>query len=284
MRVAVTGASGFLGRAVVSALVSAGHDVVGVTRGRPVGAGVEVRTATLERPDQVAAALADVDAACHLAAVVRVRDSLADPLGTWRTNLGGTLAVLDALPRGAPLVLASTAAIVDDRPPPHPYGAAKLAADLAARDVARTGAVGAVSLRFANVAGPGDGDPTRLVPAVLAAAAGRSGPFVVNGDGSAVRDLVHVADAARAVVAALAVATPGTHRAVPVGSGRPVAVREVLDAAGRVTGRPVPVRHRAPAPEARAVTVDPARARDELGWVATCSGLERIVRDAWTES
>ncbi|MEJ2861934.1 NAD-dependent epimerase/dehydratase family protein [Actinomycetospora flava] len=272
MRVAVTGAGGFVGRAVVAALAAAGHSVMAVTR----------RTADLRHPADVAATLAGVDAVCHLAAVVRVRDSRADPLGTWRTNVGGTLAVLDALPPGARLVLASTAALADSGPPPvHPYGASKHAAEVAVRDVAASGALGAVSLRLANVAGPGDADRTRLLPAILAAAAGGE-EFVVNGDGSAVRDLVHVADAADAFVAALAVAEPGSFRAVPVGSGRPVAVREVLEAVARVSGHRVPVRHREAADEPPAVTIDPARARDELGWTARHSALDRIVRDAWT--
>ncbi|MDD7918887.1 NAD-dependent epimerase/dehydratase family protein [Actinomycetospora callitridis] len=280
MRVAVTGANGFVGRAVVSALVGAGRDVVAVTRSGTV-AGVDTRTAALDRPDEVAAALADVDAVCHLAAVVRVRGSLADPLGTWRTNLGGTLAVLGALRPGARFVHASTAAIGDDhRPPPHPYGAAKLAADLAARDATVGGTVGAISLRVANAAGPGDADRTRLVPAILAAADG-AGEFVVNGDGSAVRDLVHVADVADAVVAALDAAEPGSYRAIPIGSGQPVSVNAILAAAGRVLGRPVPVRHREAAAEPAAVTVDPTRAREVLGWAPRRSGLDRIVRDAW---
>jgi UDP-glucose 4-epimerase len=280
VRVAVTGANGFVGRAVVSALVGAGRDVVAVTRSGAV-AGVDTRNAALDRPDEIAAALADVDAVCHLAAVVRVRDSLADPLGTWRTNLGGTLAVLGALRPGARIVLASTAAVGDDhRPPSHPYGAAKLAADLAARDATVGGALGAISLRLANAAGPGDADRTRLVPAILAAVDG-SGEFTVNGDGSAVRDLVHVADVADAVVAALDVAEPGSYRAIPIGSGQPVSVSAILAAVGRVLGRPVPVRHREAAPEATAVTVDPTRAREVLGWVPRRSGLDRIVREAW---
>lgn len=270
MRVAVTGAGGFVGRSVAATLAAAGHAVVAVTR----------TTADLDRPAEVAAALADVDAVCHLAAVARVRDSRADPLGTWRTNVGGTLAVLGALRPGARLVLASTAALGDGRPPEHPYGASKRAAEVAVRDAASSGVLGAVSLRLANVAGPGDADRTRLLPAILAAATG-GGEFVVNGDGSAVRDLVHVEDAARAFLAALAVAAPGTFRAVAIGSGRPVTVREVIDTVERVTGRPVPVRHRDAAAESPAVTVDPARARDELGWTARSSALDRIVRDAW---
>ena len=115
------------------------------------------------------------DAVCHLAALVRVRDSRADPLGYWRTNVGGTLAVLEALAaqEGPParLVVASTCAvygeqgavpITEDAPtqPTHPYGASKLAADRAVADLAATGVLGAVSLRAFNVAGglPGHAD------------------------------------------------------------------------------------------------------------------------------
>jgi nucleoside-diphosphate-sugar epimerase len=278
VRVAVTGAGGFVGRAVASALTTAGHDVVGVVRSRPAAG---MRVADLDRPATVVDALAGVDAVCHLAAVVRVRESRADPLGTWRTNLGGTLAVLDALPRGARLVLASTAAI-DHGPPAHPYGASKLAAERAVRDAAPAHGLGTVALRLANVAGPGDADPTRLVPAILAACAGGTA-FTVNGDGSAVRDLVHVTDVADAFVAALGVAEPGRHRTLAIGSGRPVAVREVIAAAERVTGRRVPVRYREAAPESPAVVVDPAPARAELGWVPRRSTIDRIVPDAWGE-
>ena len=186
MRVAVTGANGFVGRAVVSALVGAGRDVVAVTRAGRVP-GVDTRNAALDRrtrspprsPTSTPSATSPRSCGSGL---------LADPLGAWRTNLGGTLAVLGALRPGARIVLASTAAINDDhRPPAHPYGAAKLAADLAARDATVGGALGAISLRLANVAGPGDADRTRLVPAILAAASEPTGEFVVNGDGSAVR-------------------------------------------------------------------------------------------------
>jgi UDP-glucose 4-epimerase len=299
VRVAVTGAGGFVGHAVTTALHAAGHDVLALTRRSPVDVpGVAVRVGELDAG--LAAVLADVDAVCHLAAAVQVRASREDPIGTWRTNLDGTLAVLDALVRagrGARLVLASTAAVYgevgpvpvrEDHPtaPTHPYGASKLAADLAARDVAATGAVGAVSLRAFNIAGAcagrGDADPSRLVSAVLDVAAGTRPEFVVNGDGSATRDFLHVLDAADAFVAALDACTPGTWRAFHLGSGRPVSVREVVDTAARVTGRAIPVRHRPAAAEPASLVADARRARDELGWVPRRSSIERIVSDAWT--
>ncbi len=294
----MTGAGGFVGHAVATALQAAGHEVLALTRRSPVRV-PGVATRTVDLGPGLAEVLADTDAVCHLAAAVQVRASREDPLGTWRTNLGGTLAVLDALvraARGARLVLASTCAVygeVSDAPvhedhataPTHPYGASKLAAELATRDVAATGAIGAVSLRAFNIAGAsagrGDTDPTRLVPAVLDAAAGARPELVVNGDGSAVRDFLHVADAADAFVTALDACTPGSWRAYHLGSGHPVAVREVIDAAGRVTGRTIPVRHRDATAEPASLVADAGRARAELGWVPHRSSIERIVTDAW---
>ncbi len=129
--------------------------------------------------------------------------------------------------------------------------------------------------------GRGDDDRSRLVPALLAAAAEERGEFTVNGDGSAVRDLVHVADLADGVVTALRVADPGTWRVFTVGSGRPTSVAELVDVVARVTGRRVPVHHGPPVDEPSSLVADPARARAELGWPATRSTPERIVADAW---
>lgn len=296
MRVVVTGAGGFVGAAVCGALLAGGHEVVGIARDvSRLRDGVRPVIGSVLDDEVVTAALRGADAVCHLAAQVRVRESRADPLGYWRTNLDGTRTVLAATPPRARVVVASTCAVYaptdlpigEDAPlaPAHPYAASKLAADLLARDVALAGGPGVVCLRTFNVAGAaagrGDGDRSRVVPALLAAAAGQAGPFTVNGDGSAVRDLVHVADLAGGVVAALAVAEPGTWRALTVGSGRGTTVAELVDVVGRVTGRAVPVHHGEPVDEPACLVADPARARRELGWAPARSTPERIVADAW---
>src|SRR5436190_9191451 len=84
MRVLVTGASGYVGRAVVGALVAAGHE--------PLVRRVELRDAAA-----VAAAVEGIDAVCHLAGLARVRESIVDPLRYYAVNLGGTLHLLEAL-------------------------------------------------------------------------------------------------------------------------------------------------------------------------------------------
>jgi UDP-glucose 4-epimerase len=169
--------------------------------------------------------------------------------------------------------------------PSSPYGASKLAADQAAADLAATGAIGAISLRAFNVAGalPGhvDRDMTRLIPQVLSVQQGRAAELVVNGDGSAVRDFVHVADMATAFALALHACQPGTWRAYNVGSGRSSTVHDVIATAEAMTGRSVPRRHAAAAQEPATLLADSTRIRTELGWRPERSSLPEIIGDAW---
>ena len=117
MRVLVTGATGFVGYAVADRLSRDGHEVWGLARsGGRLPAGVGRIVGDVRDDATIRAAFAHrFDAVCHLAALVRVRDSRADPVGYWRTNVGGTLAVLQALAAqegpAARLVVASTCAV-----------------------------------------------------------------------------------------------------------------------------------------------------------------------------
>ncbi|WP_306991441.1 NAD-dependent epimerase/dehydratase family protein [Amycolatopsis thermophila] len=301
MRVLVTGAAGYLGHAVVAALAERGHEPVAFVRdaANAPRQAAAMAVGNVEDPASLREAIRDVDGVCHLAARARVRESLADPLPYWRTNVNGTLNVLEALTdRDAPakLVLASTAAVYgtpttqpinEDAPiaPTNPYGATKAAADLAAANVAATGQLGVTSLRAFNIAGAVDGHPdrdfTRLIPKVLAVQAGLADELGVNGDGSAVRDFVHVADMAHAFVLAIESCTPGEWRAYNVGSGRETSINDVLAAAEQITGRPVRITRNPPANEPRVLLADSQRIRDELGWQAPNSDLSQILSDGW---
>jgi UDP-glucose 4-epimerase len=284
MRVWVTGATGFLGRAVVRTLVGRGHEVV---PGRPRGE-VDIR-----RPLPAV----DVDAVCHLAALTAVRDSFADPAGYFDTNVGGTVNVLRAV-AGRPVrfVLASTGAVYGSaRPgrlredmapqPENPYAASKVAAEELVRYEAAAGHVGGMVLRLFNLSGAvdgyGDPDTTRIIPACLRAAAGVIPHVGLNGDGSAVREFVHVLDAAEAVRLAVEGAEVGRFEVFNVGTGVGVSMAEVVAAAERVTGRPVPVVRRPPAPEAHTLVSDGAAIGDRLGWKPEVSQIDAILADAW---
>jgi UDP-glucose 4-epimerase len=257
------------------------------------------------------------DAVCHLAALTRVRDSFADPLTYYDVNVGGTLNVLLALDavraeaaqgrRPAPrLVFASTNVVcgsqhsgpMHEELPPHPenpYAASKLGAEQLIAAYAATGALGAVTLRLFNLAGAADGvsdtDTSRIIPNVFRALTGESPHVTMNGDGSAVRDFVHVLDVAAAVRLSLAAVEAGAveagaveageHRVYHVGSGIGSSMAEVVRVAGEVAGRPVAVEKLPPKPEAQRLTADNSRIVAELGWQPKRSDLRRILADAW---
>nr|MDT0661578.1 NAD-dependent epimerase/dehydratase family protein [Micromonospora sp. DSM 115978] len=309
MRVLVTGGLGFLGHAVTRQLLDGGHRVTVLTsRHAAAGApaGVAVVAADLRDRAGLTEALRteQFDAVCHLAAVTSGRDSFADPLNYFDVNTTGTVNLLRALAdpgadrTGLPpaFVLVSTNIVYGSRHagaltedldpyPDSPYAASKLAAEQVVAAYAATGAIGAVILRPFNVAGAvdgvGDTDPGRIIPNVFRAMTGKLPHVTLNGDGSAVRDFVHVADAAAAVALALGRCKPGGHEVFNVGSGVGVSMSGVLAAAERVTGRTVQVRRMPPRTEPAKLTADTTRSRELLGWRPRRSTLDRILTDAW---
>jgi UDP-glucose 4-epimerase len=302
MRILVTGATGFVGLAVVRQLTSAGHEVIGFARqSKPCPC--ELRTGDVLDLAALAGAVQGADAVCHLAALTLVRQSFEEPVRYFRVNVCGTLNLLDVMNAEAQrsgrtlrLVFASTGAVygapdtqpiteVQEPAPGNPYGASKLAAEAVIGYQAGLGGISAVTLRTFNVAGAvdghGDPDTSRIIPKTLLVAAGQAECLSVNGDGSAIREYTHVGDLAQAFAAAVGIAGPAGHRIYNVGSGVGVSVRDVIEAAERITGRPVPVRWGPPANEPRELRADISRIRSELGWQPSSSGLETIVADAW---
>jgi UDP-glucose 4-epimerase len=311
MRTLVTGGAGYVGSVVAQQLVAAGHEVVVVddlSRGH-AGAlhprAEHVRASLLDGA-ALERALAGVEAVLHFAALALVAESVEHPERYWNTNVTGTHNLLAAMRSNGvgKLVFSSTCAtygepekvpISEDEPtaPVNAYGASKLAVDLMLRDECRAHGLAAASLRYFNVAGASgalgeDHEPeTHLIPLVLQAAAGAREHISVYGtdyptrDGTAVRDYIHVEDLGEAHLLALDALRPGTHRVINLGTGDGYTVREVIEAARRVTGRAIPIseegRRAGDPPELVAAN---ARAREELGW-APRRGLDEMIADAW---
>jgi UDP-glucose 4-epimerase len=162
------------------------------------------------------------------------------------------------------------------------------------RDFCTAHGLGAVSLRYFNVAGASgelgeDHEPeTHLIPNVLRAAMGRNPHVQVFGtdyptrDGTAVRDYIHIEDLSDAHLLALEAARPGEHQIYNLGNGSGFSVREVIAAARTVTGRDISVletdRRPGDPPELVAAS---ERIRSELGWAPRKPTLEEMVADAW---
>ncbi|WP_436777518.1 UDP-glucose 4-epimerase GalE [Yinghuangia sp. YIM S09857] len=311
MRLLVTGGAGYIGSVTTAVLLKSGHDVTvlddlstGHRDAVPPGAGF------------VAADVADAgsvlaaehhDGVLHFAARSLVADSVADPAAYWHTNVGGTLALLDAVrehdvPR---FVFSSTAAVYGEPAtvpipeaaetrPTNPYGASKLAVDHLLTSYASAYGLAAVSLRYFNVAGAHAGlgerhvRETHLIPIVLQVAQGLRENIQVNGtdwptrDGTCIRDYLHIADLARAHVLALEAAAPGRHEICNLGNGVGFSVLEVIETARLVTGHPIPaVEAPRRAGDPAVLVASAARAHDLLGWKPEHPDLARIIADAW---
>jgi UDP-glucose 4-epimerase len=315
MRVLVTGGAGYIGSVVTAQLLSEGHQVVVVDdlstgHADAVPPGAEFHQLDVAALDPV---LGDwgVEAVIHFAAKSLVGESVAEPARYWRTNVVGTVALLDSLRAHGidRIVFSSSAAtygqskeqpIREDAPtaPTSAYGSSKLAVDLALADYARAYGLGAISLRYFNVAGAlrtpegryyGERHTTEthLIPNALRAASGTGEALPLFGtdyptpDGTCVRDYIHVVDLAHAHVQSLGVAAPGIHQIVNLGSGSGNSVREVLRTVRAVTGSDVPVAEAPRRPGDPPVLIaSNDRAADLLGWRPTLS-LRAMVEDAW---
>ena len=154
--------------------------------------------------------------------------------------------------------------------------------------------LGAVSLRYFNVAGASEGlgehhEPeTHLIPNILRAALGANPYVEIFGtdyptpDGTAIRDYIHIEDLADAHLLALDATRAGRHKVFNLGNGSGFSVREVIAAACEVTGVEIPTREsarRAGDPPALVAASD--LIRSELGWKARKPQLEAMVADAW---
>lgn len=305
MRVLVTGAYGFVGNAVVRRLADAGHEVHALTR-RP--ADIQVRPspalrvwrADVRDSEALRPVLKDVEGVCHLAALTQVRRSFEHREEYRSVNAGGTASLLEVLAErraGPPpvFVLGSTAAVYgapaiqpiteDTSPSPtSPYGSSKAEAELAVEAGTIAGHIAGVTLRCFNisgaVAGIGDGDETRIIPKAMSVAAGRSECLEMNGDGTAVRDFVHVDDVATAYVLALEASRSGRYLCYNVGATG-ASMSEIVTMCREVTGRPVPTVRRPQQPEAPVSIADTSRIRQELGWEPKRSSLREMLEDAW---
>ncbi|QHY96001.1 UDP-glucose 4-epimerase [Streptomyces sp. S4.7] len=306
----VTGGAGYVGSVVATHLLEAGHEVTvlddlstGFREAVPTGAEfIEGRV-----HDAVKWLDPSYDAVLHFAASSQVGESVAKPEKYWDNNVGGSMALLEAMRAAGVrrLVFSSTAATygepvstpiteTDPTAPTSPYGASKLAVDHMISGECVAHGLAAVSLRYFNVAGAYGSygerhDPeSHLIPLVLQVALGTRESISVYGDdyptpdGTCVRDYIHVADLADAHLLALTAAAESEHLICNLGNGSGFSVREVIETVRTVTGHPVPeVAAPRRAGDPAVLVAAAATARERLGWTPSRADLAGIVADAW---
>jgi len=315
MNVLVTGGAGYIGSVVAAELLRAGRRVVvldNLSRGHrravpPQAEFVRGDIADRAAPDRLLAARS-FDAVMHFAAVIDVGESMLLPELYFRNNTASALTLLEAMlaHRVNRFVFSSTAALYGNPErtpieesaalrPTSVYGESKLLVERMLAWLHTVHGLRYASLRYFNAAGAtathGEAHhpESHLIPLVLRVALGQRPTVSIFGsdyptdDGACVRDYIHVADLASAHLLALAALDKA---AVPLiynlGNGRGFSVRQVIEAARRVTGHAIPAIEAPRRPGDPAVLVASSeKCRRELGWRPQHADLESIIASAW---
>jgi UDP-glucose 4-epimerase len=247
------------------------------------------------------------DGVMHFAALIEAGESMQKPEIYFRNNTASTLSLLEAmLATGTDRIVFSSTAAVYGEPksvpieetaelaPTNAYGESKLLVEHMLRWFHRVHGLSYAALRYFNVAGalPGRGEAhepeTHIIPLILDVALGRREKILIFGedydtpDGTCIRDYIHVADLADAHILALGALGDRKRLIMNLGNGSGFSVKQVIEAARRVTGHPIPVEVRARRDG------DPARlvasselAKKELGWVPKHPEMDDILKSAW---
>ncbi|WP_348550803.1 UDP-glucose 4-epimerase GalE [Acidithiobacillus sp.] len=312
----VVGGAGYIGSHMVKMLAQAGYGVV-VLDNLCTGFADAARYGTLvvgDLADPVALKALftahEFAAVLHFAALSQVGESVQAPDRYYRNNVANTLNLLDTMVRHQVqrFIFSSTAAIFGEpesatiteahpQRPINPYGRSKRMVEEILADYGHSFGLRSVALRYFNAAGADpEGelgerhDPeSHLIPLILQAASGRRSQIAVFGtdyptrDGTCIRDYIHVWDLCQAHLLALQhLLADGESLALNLGNGLGFSVQEVIDGAGRVTGRKIPVRQEARrAGDPATLVADSAQARERLGWQPEYADLDTILAHAW---
>ncbi|ANB56368.1 UDP-glucose 4-epimerase GalE [Anoxybacillus sp. B7M1] len=251
----------------------------------------------------------EIDTVIHFAAHSLVGESMQEPLKYYDNNVYGTQVLLETMNEFdvKRIVFSSTAAVygeptqipISETNPTVPesaYGETKLAMEKMMKWADKAYGIRYISLRYFNVAGAygaylgEDHHPeTHLIPLILKVALGQRSEIQIFGedydthDGTCIRDYIHVLDLVDAhLLAVEKLRNGGTSDVFNLGNGSGFSVKEVIEAARRVTGRDIPalVAPRRAGDPARLVA-SAEKAKRELGWTPTYTSIDDIVASAW---
>jgi len=250
------------------------------------------------------------DAVVHLAAFKAAGESMLKPEKYSINNINGTVHILNALAETGikRIIFSSSAAVygqpqylpIDEKHPLNPenyYGFTKLEIERFMEWYDRLKGMRFASLRYFNAAGYDvkgrvtglEQNPANLIPVIMEVAVGMRRELSIFGndyetrDGTCIRDYIHVSDLAAAHAAALDYVTKNDKSlTVNLGSETGTTVLEILEAARRISGRPIPssVTGRRSG-DSGVLTASSKLARELLGWKAVNSGIDPIIQSTW---
>jgi UDP-glucose 4-epimerase len=315
-KVLVVGGAGYIGSHMVKDLLDEGYGVVTLddlsTGHRELVPGGEFIEGGLG--DQILLdklfSTQPISAVMHFAAFSLVGESVEKPLKYYRNNMAATAELLDSMIRHnvKRFIFSSTAAvygepveipITENHPcnPTNPYGASKIGVERMLKDCDSAYGLKYISLRYFNASGADESgkigerhqNETHLIPLILEVATGRRENIKIFGanyptpDGTCIRDYIHVSDLTRAHLLALKALLSGGDSAVyNLGNNRGYSVREVIELARKVTGKPIPAIEADKRPGDPAVLIASSdKIKKALGWKPEYEDLETIIKTAW---
>jgi UDP-glucose 4-epimerase len=316
MRILVIGGAGYIGSHVVKELMKKGHEIAVFD---DLSTGLEknlfpgnkfIKGSILNTEELDAAFAGEFEAAVHLAALKAAGESMLIPEQYSVHNITGTINILNsaAAHNCLKLIFSSSAAIfgapqylpIDEGHPKNPenyYGFTKLEIERFLEWYDKLKGLKFAALRYFNAAGYDpegvvcglEQNPANLLPVIMEAACGMRKKVSVFGtdydtrDGTCVRDYVHVTDLSAAHALALDyLVREGKSLTVNLGSEKGVTVREMIEAARRITGRPIPSEDAARrAGDPPCLVAASSYARETLGWQPACSDIDALVASTW---
>lgn len=316
MAILVTGGAGYIGSHCVAALIDRGVDVVVVDdlskghRDALKGGRLYVGSVADKTFLNSVFEKESIEAVIHFAAFSLVGESMQIPDQYFRNNVTAGLTLIETMiEHKVPyLVFSSTAAIFgepenipileeDRQIPTNPYGESKLTVERMLKWCDNAYGLKFCALRYFNVAGArADGTigedhrpESHLIPLILQVAQGKREKLSLFGtdyptkDGTCVRDYIHVEDLIDAHMLALDYLRAGNpSTAFNLGNGQGFSNREIIEAARRVTGHPIPVMEEGRRPGDPATLIASSqKAMDVLGWKPRYTNVEDIIATAW---
>lgn len=314
MNIFVTGGAGYVGSVVSAEALRAGHrilvyDNLSTGRRAAVPEGAEFVQGHVDDRELLKKSLErwQADAVMHFAASIEAGESMRVPEKYFRNNTATALTLLETMLQVGikKFIFSSTAALygnpknvpileTDPLCPTNAYGESKLLVERMLEWMQRIHRFRYASLRYFNAAGaaPGRGEAhnpeSHLIPLVLKVALGQRDSIAIYGtdyatpDGTCVRDYIHVLDLAAAHMSALMALSEQEQLIYNLGNGRGFSVRQVVEAARKITGHRIPAVESPRRPGDSAILVASSeKIRRELHWQPGYDDLEQIIASAW---